>query len=184
VLKGFRTGLIGQLTGVIGLAFGVVCSHLFKEPAKEIIADILPFSEDSVVQSFALSIFSTVAVYVIIFAVFSALKILLQSAVQIFRVGLLNSIGGSAFCLLKYMMGVSIVYNLILCFNPDSKLLKYATASDGNIVEGVLMLAPTILGGENAEDLAHRIQLKDAKKISINKNGSNSNEPNNYMTLC
>jgi hypothetical protein len=46
------------------------------------------------------------------------------------------------------------------------------------------MLAPTILGGENAEDLAHRIQLKDAKKISINKNGSNSNEPNNYMTLC
>ncbi len=43
-----------------------------------------------------------------------------------------------------------------------------ASADDGNVVECVMLLAPGLLGCGSVEDLAHILQLKEAKKISCN----------------
>ena len=61
---------------------------------------------------------------------------------------------------------MSIAYNFLLALNPGSILLKSARSDDGNAVGEVMLLAPSLLGGEDVEELFHRVQLEEAKKIS------------------
>ncbi len=46
---------------------------------------------------------------------------------------------------------------------PAIALLR---SDDGNAVGEVMLLAPSLLGGEDVEELFHRVQLEEAKKIS------------------
>ena len=42
VVRGYRRGLTGMVTSVFGLAFGVVCAHIFCDGAAEVVTDVLP----------------------------------------------------------------------------------------------------------------------------------------------
>lgn len=172
VIKGFRSGFTGQVSGVLGFAFGTVCSHIFDEQAEAVMRTLLPGLGSVAGSAFIYSVVSSALVYVAVYVLFKTLTRVLKSAMQVFYVGMLDKLLGSAFCLAKYMLMVSIAYNLVLCFNPRSPLLKYATADDGNVVEGVMLLAPGLLGCCSFEDLFHLLQLRDARKISCNIHGS------------
>lgn len=170
VMRGFRKGFTGQVSGILGFAFGTVCAHVFDEESEAFVRMLLPGIDGRIGSAFVYSVLSAVLVYVAVYLIFRIFTNILRSAMQVFYVGMLDSLLGSAFCLLKYMLAVSIVYNLILCVNPGSPLMKYANADDGNVVECVLLLAPGLLGCGSVEDLSHLIQLKEAKKISCNIN--------------
>ncbi|GEM_PF-639002 len=170
VIKGFRSGFTGQVSGILGFAFGTVCAHVFDTQSEEFVRAVLPGIEGKLGSAFIYSVLSAALVYVGVYFLFKILTKVLRSAMQVFYVGMLDSLMGSAFCLMKYMLMLSIVYNLILCVNPDSRLLKYANADDGNVVECVLLIAPGLLGCGSCEDLSHLIQLREAKKISCNIN--------------
>jgi len=170
VIKGFRSGFTGQVSGILGFAFGTVCAHVFDSEAEAFIRMIFPGLQGRPGSSFIYSVTSAVLVYVVVYLLFRMLTRVLRSAMQVFYVGMLDSLLGAAFCLVKYMLLVSIVYNLILCVNPSSSLMKYASADDGNVVECVMLLAPGLLGCGSFEDLAHILQLKEARKISCNLN--------------
>ena len=45
-------------------------------------------------------------------------------------------------------------------------LARTARFHDGNIVEGVMKIAPAVLGFPDGEEVGHYQQLEDAKKIS------------------
>lgn len=168
VIKGFKSGFTGQISGILGFAFGTVCAHVFEPEAESLIRAILPGIRHSAVSAFIYSVLASVSVYCVVYMLFKIFTKVLKSAMQVFYVGMLDSIMGSMFCLLKYMVVVSIAYNLILCINPGSSLLKYANADDGNVVEAVVLLAPGLLGCGDVGDLAHLLQIRDAKSISCN----------------
>lgn len=170
IIKGFRIGFTGQVSGVLGFAFGTVCAHVFDEQAEAFMRMILPGLEGRPGCSFVYSVCAAALVYLTVFMIFRIFTKVLRSAMQVFYVGMLDKLLGAAFCLVKYMLVLSIIYNLILCVNPSSPLMKYATAEDGNIVEVVMMLAPGLLGCHSYEDLSHIMQLREAKKISCNIN--------------
>lgn len=170
VIKGFRRGFTGQVSGVLGFAFGTVCAHVFDSEAESLMRSLLPGLDGRLGAAFIYSVTSAALVYVSVFLAFRIFTKVLRSAMQVFYVGMLDKLLGAAFCLAKYMLIVSIVYNLILCVNPTSPLMKYATAEDGNVVEAVMMLTPSLLGCHSYEDLSHLIQLREAKKISRNIN--------------
>lgn len=171
VITGFRKGFTGQVSGILGLAFGIVCCRVFEEPSEEFFRALLPGIGESPFSSFIYSVISATTVYVAVFLIFRFFTAILRSALQIFYVGMLNRLAGSVFCLLKNLVFLSLFYNLILCINPDSNLERYSRADDGNMVEGVTMLAPSLLGCMGVEDLSHIRQLRDAKKISHNIRG-------------
>lgn len=172
IIKGFRSGFTGQVSGVLGFAFGTVCAHVFDEQADSFMRMLLPGLEGHLGAGFIYSVTSSALVYVVVYLLFRMLTKVLRSAMQVFYVGMLDKLLGSAFCLTKYMLLLSIIYNLILCVNPGSSLMKYATAEDGNVVECVMLLAPGLLGCYSYEDLSHLLQLREAKKISCNLKGS------------
>lgn len=168
--KGFRRGFTGQISGLLGLGFGAVFAMLFAPEVEVSLAEI--FSE-KINFPFPPFLYGIVASSLIYFAVYLAVRFLtgvIRNLMRSLHIGMLDRLFGSAFCLFKYLMVVSIVYNLILCIKPDSSLLEYSKAADGNLVQDVLMLAPAVLGCFNADDLSHAMQLLDAKKISCNFN--------------
>ncbi len=168
VIKGFKRGFTGQISGILGFAFGTVCAHVFEADVETVIRAILPGVRHTAGGPFIYSVLSSVIVYGIVYTAFKMFTKVLRSAMQVFYVGMLDSILGAMFSLLKYLLLLSIVYNLLLCINPNSPLLKYSTADDGNIVESVMLLAPGLLGCGSVHDLSHLIQLREAKKISCN----------------
>lgn len=172
VIKGFHNGFTGQISGVLGFAFGTVCTHVFSDEAEAVTRWLLPGITGHVGAGFIYSVLSAALVYAIVYLLFKMLTRVLRSAMQVFYVGMLDKLLGAAFCLAKYMLLLSIVYNLIVCVNPSSHLMKYATSDDGNVVECVMLLAPGLLGCHSIEDFAHLIQLREAKKISHNINNN------------
>lgn len=166
VVKGFRRGFTGQISGILGLAFGTVCAHVFDVQAEEVVRMLIPGLQGRPGSAFAYSVIAAALVYLAVYLAFRLLTGVLRSAMQVFCIGMLDSLLGAAFCLVKYMLFLSLAYNLVLCVNPRSPLLKYATADDGNVVEIVMSLAPEMLGCGSFEDLFHLLQLRDARKIS------------------
>lgn len=174
VFLGYRRGLINQISGVLGFAFGTVCCHVFTEQGEEVARALFPSVAGHLGADFIYSLLGSGVVYVGVFVAFSLLTRILRSAMQIFAGGMLNSLLGAAFCLVKYLLALSILFNIIVCFSPRSELMHAAMSDDGNAVELVMGLAPALLGCLSYEDLAHIVQLEDAKKISGNLRESGS----------
>ena len=168
VFRGYRKGFIDQISGVLGFAFGTVCCHVFAEPGEDLARNLFPGIANHLGADFIYSIIGAATIYLSVFLAFSLLTTILKSAMQVFSGGLLNSLLGAFFCMLKYLLFLSVAFNIIVCVSPRSALMKAALCDDGNAVEAVMALAPALLGSLSYEDLGHIVQLEDAKKISAN----------------
>lgn len=164
--KGFRRGFFRQLHFFIGFCFGVVCAHLFGDPVDEFIRDLIPSLSTKTECSYVCDSIGRGLIFLFAYEIFSIVTSFLKILFKGKQSGILGSMIGMVFCALRYMLILSILFNWLLCLHPKGELLKYAKSDDGNIIEGVMLVAPAILGGDSVEDLALSLQLEDAKKIS------------------
>ena len=129
---------------MLGFAFGTVCAHVFDSQVEEILRMLLPWLRRSVGGAFIYSVVSSAIIYSVVFTLFRSFYESVEerdgfsmwNADKLWR--------GSR--LMKYMLGLSIVYNLILCVDPTSRLMKYATARMATSWKWSAMLAPGLLG--------------------------------------
>lgn len=184
VLKGFRCGLTGQVSNVLGFAFGAVCAHAFVEDGERVLREWIPSIASMVGGQYIYSIISAAIIYIGVYYLFSSLTRVLKGAMVVFRVGMLDSLLGALFGCLKYLIAVSLIFNVIACFKSDSVLVKSSTASDGNLIEGVVALAPWVLGSLSLDEYAHLIQLHEARKISMDKTINSPNAFNFVVQLA
>lgn len=166
ITKGYRKGFRRQLPLIIGMCFGVVCARIFCMPVEEGLRELLPSIAKRPESDYVYSILSRGIIYIVIYEIFSFCTGFLRLLMRTFSSGVLDSIIGAVFTLTRYMLMLSIGYNFLLCWQTDSQLLRYAKSDDGNIIEGVMLVAPALLGGESVDDLAHTLQLEAAKCIS------------------
>lgn len=166
LIKGFRQKMSMQVSSFLGMAFGIVCSYVLDYRVEAYIREALPMFEGRVTENFAYSNISCAIIYFSVYGFFTILGPMLRSAMQVFETGILDSMAGAAFSLTRYIFALSIFYNLLICVDPGSKLVKLTSDDDGNLIEGVVLMAPSIMGAPTAADLAHDIQLSEAKKIS------------------
>lgn len=80
--------------------------------------------------------------------------------------GIVNVMLGVIIGIVKYTMILSLLFNIIIGIDANSQLLRGAAADDGNISEGVLLLAPALNGTQNFKDYWHELQMAEAAKIS------------------
>lgn len=168
VVRGYRHGLTGMVTSVLGLAFGVVCAHIFCEAAAEIAMNILPDSLTARSGYYLASNFGAGAVYFIVYELFRSITKVIRQALGTYSMGLMNSLLGAFFCLTNYLLMLSVVYNVWVGIDPTCGLMRYGRADDGNIIEGVMWIAPAALGSESFSEFAHEEQLRQARTISFN----------------
>lgn len=166
LLSGFRRGMAGQVCSLLGMAFGIVCARALMEDAEEVLRMLFPFLTGHVGSGFIYSTLAAGGVYVIVYVLFTTLTRTLRNVLRMFHVGILDSMAGAFFGALKYLVVLSIVFNCIVCVNPGSVLVKSSSDSDGNLLGGVMAIAPGILGSLSCSDFALLLQLHEARKIS------------------
>lgn len=168
VLRGYRRGLTGMVTCVLGMAFGIVCAHIFMEGATSLFIKLLPYGARTRGALYLASNLGGGLVFFTVYLLFKSVTGVIRQAMEHVGTGLLDSLIGAAFCLINYMLMLSIVYNIFVGLNPESSLMRYGKADDGNISSVVMSLAPAALGSCSFSEFAHEEQLREAKKISFN----------------
>lgn len=166
IIRGYRRGLTGQVTSVLGLAFGVICAHIFLEGGSDVVAMLIGRERLERSGRYLTENLSAAAVYATVYVVFRSVTGLVRAALKTLGSSLLNSLLGAAFCLYSYMLVLSMIFNVAVGWNPDSVLMHDGRSGDGNIVAVVLSISPAALGTVSFDEFAHEQQLRDARKIS------------------
>jgi uncharacterized membrane protein required for colicin V production len=183
VVRGYRHGLTGMVTSLFGLAFGVVCAHIFCDAAADVAIGVLPASWIDRGGYYLASNVGGGAIYFIVYWIFSRITKVIRQALQSENVALLNSLMGAFFCVVNYLLMLSVAYNIGVGINPSSQLMRYGRADDGNIIEAVMWIAPAMLGSESFGEFAHEEQLRQARKIShLQRGDAQDAEPQRCAT--
>ena len=166
VLWGFRRGFTRQLPSIIGMAFGIISARLLAPALTELMYGTFPSVHGKVEEKFVYDTISSTIIFTSVYYIFKTLTLFVGKILRREDRTIVDNLGGAIFCLFKYLFAVSLVFNLLIALNRNSNLLMFVKSDDGNIVEVTLLLSPSLLGSEDAEELSHRIQLEEARKIS------------------
>lgn len=166
ILTGYRKGFLRQLNGLTGVAFGIVAARLMAPDFTVVVDGWMPEGFRGFNRTFLCDTLAAGIIYIIVASLVTLATVPVGRLVSSLGDGVLNSIGGAIFRCFQFLMVLSIVYNLLVDLNPRSELTRSSRLHDGNIVEGVMQIAPSILGFPGAEEVDYRQQLEDAKKIS------------------
>lgn len=171
---GYRRGFTGQVSSLTGMAFGVVGARLLSPSLTLWLIGEYPSLAEHVDPLFLPETLATALIYFGFLSLFMLLDAALYRIMKVLGKGVLNGVAGLFLGVMRYAMVVSILYNLVIGFDNNSVLLKYADDNDGNLSEVVMLLSPTLLGCESYEQLAHKLQMYEASKISSNIRGVES----------
>ncbi len=166
IFRGFNAGLLRQVSAVLGFVFGIVAARALGPDFAAWLTSWFPQYYHPVAKTFFVSILGYGIIWGLCMFAFSMLTGILNHVLGLIPVGIVNSIAGAAFSLLKYLMYLSILFDLALCRPYDSPLMHCARHDDANLVEMVIKLAPELLGTMSADDYVHKVQLWEARSIS------------------
>lgn len=166
VITGYRHGLTGMVTSVLGLAFGLIIARIVGEGLTDVIEGILPSGIIERSDYYLSSNLACGGVFLIVYSIFVSITSIIRKAIVGLASGLFNSLMGAIFCLYDYLLILSVCYNIIVGFDPECRLMRHGKADDGNIIEAVMWIAPAALGSESFGEFALQEQLREARKIS------------------
>lgn len=166
MFRGFRKGLTRQVSDVIGFVFGIVAARAVGPDLTVWLTSWMPQFYHPVAKTFFCEILAYGSIWGICLLLFSLLTSVIGVILGVLQVGLMNSLAGAAFSLLKYIMVISLLFDLAICRPVGSPLMHCAIHDDGNLVGSVISLAPALLGTMSAEDYLLHVQLWEARKIS------------------
>ena len=166
ILSGYPKGLYRQLGSVLAVAFGIVAVRMTAPMCIQYIDGIVPGFFDGFNRRFIIETLTCGVIYLFVVGIIWLVTIPLGTVMRVLGSGVVNSIGGAVFKLFRYLMLLSLAFNFLVDISPDSDLTRASGMHDGNLVEGVIKLAPAVLGFPDGEEVSHRQQLEDAKKIS------------------
>lgn len=165
-VRGFRSGMARQTPSIIGAAFGIICTRLLAPGLVPAISSAFSSLQGRPESTFIYDTLSTSILFLSIFGIFVLVTSFLGKVFENEDKNILDNLGGAVFCMFKYALIVSIILNLLVAMNPRSELVRLARADDGNTVLEIMLLSPTLLGGQDVQELYHILQLDEAKKIS------------------
>lgn len=166
ILTGYRKGLLRQTGGVLGVAFGIVAARSLAPEFLPMVDHWLPPLITGFKRDFLLQTLTVGMIYLVSYSFVQACCIPINKLMIFLGGGIINKLAGAVFRTFKYLLMISILYNIIIDICPDTGLAKSSRLHDGNVVEGVIQIAPAVLGFPGGEEVAFRQQLEDAKKIS------------------
>lgn len=166
IVRGFHSGLARQTSGVLGFAFGVVAARAAGPGFAEWLMIWVPSICEPVARTFFFSVLAYGIIWSATICLFSLLARILNVLMGMIPMGIVNSLAGAVFSSLKYLMFLSLLFDLAICRPSESPLMHCARHDDGNLVDCVIRIAPAILGCMSADDYVHHVQLWEAKKIS------------------
>lgn len=166
MVRGFSKGLIRQTAGILGFMFGIVAARAIGPDFASWLSGWMPQIYEPVAKTFFMSVLAYGLIWSVSLLLFSMLASILNVVLGLIPVGIVNSLAGAMFSILKYLMFLSLLFDVAICRPSQTPLMHCARHDDGNLVDAVIRLAPSVLGFLSADEYIHQVQLWEAKKIS------------------
>lgn len=167
--SGWRKGLFGQIGTLLGVCFGILGVRLLLPEFSPKIEGVVEFLFEKADPQYLVESIGAFILFFVFFSVFSACGMILNKVLKVITVKPFDNILGCLFGLFKWLLCVSVCYNAILGLTQSGALLKITDWGDGNPVELVMDISPSIFSTPSPADLHHSLQLQQAKTISLNE---------------
>lgn len=166
VFTGYKRGFFRQIGEVLAVVTGIVVVRICASECYEFADEAVPGFVSGFNRPFLVKTLTCTILYVVVYSIIALITMTLGKLINVVGGDILNSIGGAVFRLFQWLIFLSLAYNLIADMSPSGTLTRSSRLHDGNVVEGVIKIAPAVLGFPDAEEVGHYQQLEDAKKIS------------------
>ncbi len=172
VFFGISRGIIRQLGSVGGIVAGIIACRLFTP----LISDALLTDGEASSASdiYVNNVVVNIAIFILAYFGVKYLCIILHKVVKTLHLTPIDRIAGAIFSLFEWMLGLSLLFNLINILIPSYNLPDKSKLSDGRAVRAVMDLAPDILGGIGVSELPDfALNDKDLQNVNSKENTSN-----------
>lgn len=166
IFTGYGRGFMRQIGALLGVAFGIVAARMLAPAFVPTVDGWLLDGFTGFNRPFVSETLGCGLIYFVVSGIITLATWPLGKLMRVFGSGVLDSIGGALLRMFQWLIALSIVFNLIVDLSPAGELTRTSRLHDGNIVEGVLKIAPALMDFPGAEEVGYRQQLEDAKKIS------------------
>ena len=172
VLYGITRGIIRQLGAVGGIVGGIIACRLL---TPVIVASLLTDENSSATDQYVNNIIVNIAVFILAYFGIKYLCIVMHKVVRSLHLTPIDRVAGSIFSLFEWMLGLSLLFNLINILMPSYNLPDKSKLSDGRAVTAVMDLAPDILGGIGVSEISG-FAINDNHDQNVNSKDNTSNE--------
>ena len=164
-IKGYYTGIIKELAGLIGIGAGLyLASFYYKNVGEYINSSIFKIPNES-----AINVVGFVAVFIITWIIIVLIGFILSKILQVAKLGILDSIGGVIFSAGKFFVLVSVIITMlsqIEVFNSHFDSYK-----KGSIVWPIMQKVGNTLIHLKPEDVKEAIETtKDKINETVGEN--------------
>lgn len=151
VIVGLRKGMIAQLGSLAAILLGIIACRLWGDDAARIAESLIPeLTADSATSQYAASVIGNVTLFLIAYLSVRLVASLVRNVTHALMLGVVDRLLGALFCMFKWFLVLSIMFNLWDMLFPTSGLLKSSRIADGLAVHTVLDLAPKTFGAVTA----------------------------------
>lgn len=143
--SGYRKGVVRQLGSLVALFAAVLACHLFGDTVAGWAASLMGVSSTDMLareEYMGAALIGNIVLFVIVWWGAGILTNLLHDLVKAICLGGINSLIGAVLMALKVLVAVSILLNLWLFKNPDSKTIN----DGGPITQITTGIAPALMG--------------------------------------
>lgn len=166
MFRGWKKGMLAQVSDLLAIIFGIVCARIWYDAGYSVAERVVDTVAGKYYAAYVWSSVSTGSIFLLVFLLIRTVTSILNRFVTHVSDGVFNKLIGALFSLFKYTLVMSVVLNFYMAYRHNSDLMKNAAHGDGNLIGGIMLLSPALLGGESIDDLYHYYRLEDAKKFN------------------
>lgn len=136
VFKGYKSGFIKQLASLVAIIACILISG-------KVSSILLPYLQDKIPVNWAEPA-AFIASFLLIFAAAMLIGHMLQSILETIRMGILNKLAGAGLSLAKWMIIVSILFNLLAKMDENHILIGKDIKEKSKTYKYIQPIAPMI----------------------------------------
>lgn len=148
IIIGWMKGFVSQISSICGIVLGLVACNLFGGWATDVLKLLIPESCNWPAADVTVSATAHIVLFVVVFLSVLLAGTLIKSIVNSLHLGVIDKVGGAAFCSFKYLLYLSILLNLWYLISPHSDTFTTPHAMNNKPFEVVIDMAPFTLGAE------------------------------------
>lgn len=139
IIKGYKTGLVKQLSTLAGLIVGAVLSG-------KLSILILPYVQHiKQIPHYISAPLSYAITFLIIISAFYLLGTMMEEILKTVKMGTLNKLAGVALCLTKWLFAISIILNLIVQADEHHQLITPKIQNGSSTYKYIQPFAPKLV---------------------------------------
>lgn len=140
-VTGYRRGFISQASSLAAIVIGIIACRVLGPT----VTDLVVGADANGLKRFAASVMAYICIYAVVGIGVKIVGRVLGKISHALLLGPLDGVAGAALSIAKWMIGISLVLNLYIAFNPMSDAEGSDIAADLPL-SAVVKIAPAIFG--------------------------------------